>query len=165
VHTHPDPIATRVLRHAGENAKLGVETGSMTPWLVHGLRGTGLDVECLDARPVKAALQMRLNKTDENDAEGLAQVMRTGGYRPVSPQPSARSVTTSLLRLRHGTALRLRRQHRADSGHSAGDDRTADLDPKCVIDPNNALDRAYHMVQRSGCRTIPDSLVRLRQRA
>jgi transposase len=47
------------------------------------LRDTGLDVECLDARPVKAALQMRLNKTDENDAEGLAQVMRTGWYRPV----------------------------------------------------------------------------------
>jgi len=26
---------------------------------------------------------MRLNKTDQNDAEGLAQVMRTGWYRPV----------------------------------------------------------------------------------
>ncbi len=26
---------------------------------------------------------MRLNKTDENDAEGLAQVMRTGWYRSV----------------------------------------------------------------------------------
>jgi transposase len=26
---------------------------------------------------------MRLNKTDENDAEGLAQIMRTGWYRPV----------------------------------------------------------------------------------
>jgi transposase len=55
----------------------------MTPWLVHGLRDAGLDVECLDARRVKAALQMRLNKTDENDAEGLAQVMRTGWYRAV----------------------------------------------------------------------------------
>src|SRR6202162_4798675 len=32
---------------------------------------------------VKAALQMRLNKTGENDAEGLAQVLRTGWYRPV----------------------------------------------------------------------------------
>src|SRR3954451_3141169 len=81
--THPDPIATRVLRHAGEDAKIGIETGSMTPWLVHGLRAAGLDVTCLDARRVKAALQMRLNKTDENDAEGLAQVMRTGWYRPV----------------------------------------------------------------------------------
>src|SRR5215472_11100388 len=26
---------------------------------------------------------MRLNKTDKNDAEGLAQIMRTGWYRPV----------------------------------------------------------------------------------
>ena len=81
--THPDPIATRVLRHAGRDAKIGIETGSMTPWLVHGLRAAGLDVACLDARRVKAALQMRLNKTDENDAEGLAQVMRTGWYRAV----------------------------------------------------------------------------------
>jgi Transposase len=30
-----------------------------------------------------AALQMQLNKTDENDAEGLAQIMRTGWYRAV----------------------------------------------------------------------------------
>lgn len=50
---------------------------------MHGLRSAGLDVECLDARSVKSVLQMRLNKTDENDAEGLAQVIRTGWYRPV----------------------------------------------------------------------------------
>jgi transposase len=81
--TDPGAISARVLRHAGVDVKVGVETGSMTPWLVHGLRSAGLDVECLDARRVKAALQMRLNKTDENDAEGLAQLMRTGWYRPV----------------------------------------------------------------------------------
>ena len=63
--TDPGAISARVLRHAGADAKVGVETGSMTPWLVHGMRSTGLDVECLDARRVKAALQMRLNKTDE----------------------------------------------------------------------------------------------------
>ncbi len=82
--TDPGAIAAHVVRRAGVvDVKVGVETGSMTPWLVHGLRGAGLDVECLDARRVKAALQMRLNKTDENDAEGLAQIMRTGWYRPV----------------------------------------------------------------------------------
>ncbi len=81
--TDPSVIASAVSRHAGSDAKIGVETGSMTPWLVHGLRAAGLTVECLDARRVKAALQMRLNKTDQNDAEGLAQVVRTGWYRPV----------------------------------------------------------------------------------
>jgi len=81
--TDPGAIAAHVLRHAGVDIKVGVETGSMTPWLVHGLCNDGLDVECLDASRVKAALQMRLNKTDENDAEGLAQIMRTGWYRPV----------------------------------------------------------------------------------
>src|SRR5665811_1766253 len=55
----------------------------MTAWLVHELRGRGLDVTCLDARHAKAALKMQINKTDQNDAEGLAQIMRTGWYRPV----------------------------------------------------------------------------------
>ena len=81
--TDPGAISARVSQHAGVDAKVGIETGSMTPWLVHGLRAAGLDVACLDARRVKAALQMQLNKTDENDAEGLAQIMRTGWYRAV----------------------------------------------------------------------------------
>jgi len=55
----------------------------MTPWLVHELRGRGLDVVCLDARHASAALKMQMNKTDQNDAEDLAQIMRTGWYRPV----------------------------------------------------------------------------------
>jgi transposase len=38
---------------------------------------------CLDARHARAALKMQINKTDQNDAEGLAQIMRTGWYRPV----------------------------------------------------------------------------------
>lgn len=81
--TDPGQIALLISKHAGTDAKLGLETGAMTPWLVHGLRAAGLDVAALDARRVKAALQMRLNKTDQNDAEGLAQVVRTGWYRSV----------------------------------------------------------------------------------
>ena len=70
-------------RHAGDDARIGIETGGMTPWLVHELRNLGLEVVCLDARHARAALKMQINKTDQNDAEGLAQIVRTGWYRAV----------------------------------------------------------------------------------
>ena len=47
----PDQIVHTVLQHAGAGASIGLETGPMTPWLVHELRSRGLDVICLDARP------------------------------------------------------------------------------------------------------------------
>lgn len=81
--TDPEQIERVVRGHAGDNAHVGLETGPMTPWLVHELRGRGLDVICLDARHARAALKMQLNKTDQNDAQGLAQIMRTGWYRSV----------------------------------------------------------------------------------
>jgi transposase len=82
-HSEPEPIERAVRRHAGEDASIGIKTGPMTSWLVHELRGRGLNVVCLDARHASAALKMQMNKTDQNDAEGLAQIMRTGWYRSV----------------------------------------------------------------------------------
>jgi transposase len=79
----PEQIEKVVRRQAGEDARIGLETGPMTPWLVHELRGRLLDITCLDARHARAALKMQINKTDQNDAEGLAQIMRTGWYRSV----------------------------------------------------------------------------------
>jgi len=81
--TDPEQIGRVLGKYAGDEARVGLETGPMTPWLVHELRGRGLDVTCLDARHAHAALKMQLNKTDQNDAEGLAQIMRTGWYRSV----------------------------------------------------------------------------------
>ena len=81
--TVPAQISVLVRRHAGDDARIGIETGAMTPWLVHELRNLGLEVVCLDARHARAALKMQINKTDQNDAEGLAQIVRTGWYRSV----------------------------------------------------------------------------------
>jgi len=64
----------------------------MTPWLVHELRNLGLEVICLDARHARAALEMQINKTDQNDAEGLAQIVRTDG---IDPFMSSRSTVTA----------------------------------------------------------------------
>jgi transposase len=81
--TNPEQITILVRRHAGDVARIGIETGATTPWLVHELRNLGLEVVCLDARHARAALKMQINKTDQNDAEGLAQIVRTGWYRSV----------------------------------------------------------------------------------
>ena len=81
--TVPEQIGGLVRRHSGDDARWGIETGAMTPWLVHELRNLGLEVICLDARHARAALEMQINKTDQNDAEGLAQIVRTRWYRSV----------------------------------------------------------------------------------
>ena len=60
-----------------------METGPTSTWLWHELRGAGVPAICIDARHAQAALSMRLNKTDRNDAAGLAQLMRMGWYREV----------------------------------------------------------------------------------
>src|SRR5919202_1761773 len=81
--TDPAAIEEVVRARAGGPARVGVETGPLTPWPVHELRGRGLEVVCLDARQARAALAPRPNKTDANDAEGLAQILRLGWYRSV----------------------------------------------------------------------------------
>ena len=52
----------------------------------------------VDARQAKAALSCRMNKTDVNDAEGLAQLARTGWYREVlAKRPAAQRARAVLV--------------------------------------------------------------------
>jgi transposase len=44
---------------------------------------------CLNARHAKKALDMKVNKTDANDAEGLAHLVRAGWYREVRVKGAA----------------------------------------------------------------------------
>ena len=77
-------ISQTVRTHAPAAERVGLETGQMSNWLTLQLRKLGLPVVCLDARHAKGALSMQLNKTDANDAHGLAQVVRTGWFREVA---------------------------------------------------------------------------------
>src|SRR5215212_6605765 len=81
--TDPAAIEEVIRARAGGPARIGLETGPLTPWLVHELRGRDLAVICLDARQAQAALALRPSKTDANDAEGLAQILRLGWHRSV----------------------------------------------------------------------------------
>ena len=80
-----DPsLVAEVLRKRAPAAKLVVfETGPLSVWFYHDLRSEGLPAICIDARHAKAALDMAANKTDANDADGLAHLAEVGFYREV----------------------------------------------------------------------------------
>jgi transposase len=63
--------------------RVGLEACSLTAWLHQELTAAGIAAICIEARQAKAALGAMPNKTDRNDARGIAQIMRTGWYRAV----------------------------------------------------------------------------------
>ena len=75
-----------------EMERIGLEACSLTAWLHAGLTEAGLPATCIEARQAKAAMGAMPNKTDRNDARGIAQIMRTGWYRAVHVKsPACRS--------------------------------------------------------------------------
>jgi len=83
VVSEPAAIAAFIETRASGAVRIGLETGPTTTWLWHELQARGLPVICIDARHAKAALSMQINKTDRNDALGLARIMQTGWYKTV----------------------------------------------------------------------------------
>jgi transposase len=81
VTTEPEVIAAAL---AGFTPKrVGLEAGPLSQWLYAQLATTGVPVVCVETRHMKAALSAQINKTDRNDARGIAQMMRVGLYKPV----------------------------------------------------------------------------------
>ena len=73
-----------VLRTAAYHFKrIGLEAGPLSQWLFGALAEADLPVICVETRHMRAVLKAQINKTDRNDARGIAQMMRVGLYRPV----------------------------------------------------------------------------------
>ncbi len=83
VISEPAAIAAFVEAKAVDAKRIGLETGPTSTWLWHELRALGLPVICIDARHAKAALSLQINKSDRNDAVGLARIMQCGWYKEV----------------------------------------------------------------------------------
>lgn len=80
--TEPGAIVQALREHGASGARVGMETGPLAVWLYHAIRQQGVNIDCIHARHVHAALTVQLNKTDRNDAFGIAQLVRSGWYRP-----------------------------------------------------------------------------------
>lgn len=83
VATEPDAITATLQEHAAGLRRVGVEASSVGVWLQAELSARGFDAIMIEARHAHVSLSTMRNKTDRNDARGIAQLMRLGWYKVV----------------------------------------------------------------------------------
>ena len=100
VPSHPEDLL-RVLHDPAWNlVRVGLEAGPLSQWLFNGLAEAGLPVVCIETRHTRAYLKAQVNKTDRNDARGIAQMMRVNLFRPVHVKTLASQKQRALLTAR-----------------------------------------------------------------
>jgi transposase len=83
VATEPEAILVVLADETFSIERIGLEAGPLSQWLYSELAEAGLPMICVETRHMKAALSAQINKSDRNDARGIAQMMRVGLYRAV----------------------------------------------------------------------------------
>ena len=83
VASEPEALLAVLKNPAYHFTRIGLEAGPLSQWLFSALAEAELPVVCVETRHMQAVLKAQINKTDRNDARGIAQMMRVGLYRPV----------------------------------------------------------------------------------
>jgi transposase len=83
VASEPEALLAVLKNPAYHFKRIGLEAGPLSQWLFSALAEAELPVVCVETRQIRAVLKAQINKTDRNDARGIAQMMRVGLYRPV----------------------------------------------------------------------------------
>ena len=97
--TKPESIFEAIQRAGKLQVKqVGLETGSMCHYLTKGLLDLGLPVICVDARRAATFLNLKYNKTDRNDAKGLAEGLRLGFFDKIYTKTEKELGANTLLR-------------------------------------------------------------------
>jgi transposase len=81
--TDPHLLADYLQKIGLEIGFVGFESGSLSHYLLNGFKERGLPVVCMDARKMNAILSLKINKTDKNDARGIAEALRSGMFTRV----------------------------------------------------------------------------------
>src|ERR1700757_3434448 len=83
VASDPEALLKVLGNPAWRFKRIGLEAGPLSQWLFSALAEAELPVVCVETRHMQAVLKAQINKTDRNDARGIAQMIRAGLYRPV----------------------------------------------------------------------------------
>jgi transposase len=91
VDSTPEAIFEMLKKETLCPERIVLETGTLSNWLTEGLLKKKMPVSCVCARRANAVMKLNPNKTDDNDAQMLADMARTGFYREVAiKSPTAR---------------------------------------------------------------------------
>src|SRR5215510_8929524 len=80
--------------------RIGLEAGPQSQWLYAAMKQAGLAMELLETRHVRDAFKAMPVKTDRKDAQGIAQLMRLGWFRPVHCKSMEAQETRAILSAR-----------------------------------------------------------------
>jgi transposase len=84
VETNPKAIVGFLRGEGLRYARIGMESWSLASWLYSGIAKAGLPIICIESWHTHSMLKARrVNKTDKNDARGIAEIMRAGLYKTV----------------------------------------------------------------------------------
>ena len=84
VLSEPDALMAFFAEPRMDVTRICLEAGPLSQWLYEGLAEAGLPVVCAETRQLKAVLSATtVNKSDRNDARGIAQMVRVNMIRPV----------------------------------------------------------------------------------
>jgi len=98
--TDPQALTDTLLRRCPDVVRVVLETGALSAFLYHGLIERGVPAVCICARHAKGVLSTRINKSDPHDAEGLAQLARTGWFKAVHIKGTSTHLDRTHLKVR-----------------------------------------------------------------
>lgn len=104
----PEAIVQVLRRHRRRLQHVGLETGSKASWLYRGLVKAKYPAVCLHAYHAHSVLKTQLNKTDANDAHGLALLLCRGIFREAHVKSDAAMRQQAVLTIRQGLIMKLR---------------------------------------------------------
>ncbi|CCE98495.1 Transposase for insertion sequence element IS1328 (plasmid) [Sinorhizobium fredii HH103] len=97
----PKLLAQMIRKHAPYAKRVVFETGPLSTWFYHALTAEGIPAVCIEARHAQKVLNETLNKTDANDADGLAQLAEAGFYKAVRVKAFDSMLTRTLVGARN----------------------------------------------------------------
>lgn len=97
VPTDPEAIFAVLKPYATRLHLVGHEATGWSAWLHRELESRGIPMVLLETHHAARMLEAQRNKTDKNDARGLAQLVRSGWFKPVHAKSDAANRMNLLL--------------------------------------------------------------------